>query len=52
MPKMLLKWFHLLRLATKIPIKISNKKLFHLLGLVTRRSSPTIWIAVLAVSLA
>ena len=39
-------------MATKISIKISNKKLFNLLGLVTRRSSPTIWIAVLAVSLA
>ena len=49
---MLLTWFYLLRLVTKISIKFSDKKLSHLLGLVTRRSSPTIWIAVLAVSLA
>ena len=52
MPKMPLNWFHLLRVAIKKSIKISKKKLFYLLGLVTRRSSPTIWIAVLAVSLA
>ena len=52
MPIMLLNWFHLLRVATKKSIKTYNKKLFNLLGLVTKRSSPTIWIAVLAVSLA